>query len=58
MNEFEETIQRIKTSSPLELPQILLATELHDQKTAVELYKETSKNFENEGILKNTSNIE
>ena len=53
MTEFDKQIERIKKASPLELPYIIMETELHDKKSAYELYEDVSKTFEGEGIIDN-----
>lgn len=53
MTEFDKQIEKIKKASPLELPYILMETELHDKQSAFELYEDVSKTFDGEGIIDN-----
>lgn len=53
MEDFKQQIERIKNASPLKLPSIIQEVELHDKKSASEIYDEFSKRFENEGIIDN-----
>lgn len=51
MNDIDNSIAKIKSASPLELPYVIMETELHDKKTSYEIYEEVSKTFEGEGII-------
>lgn len=53
MTEIDKQIEKIKKASPLELPYIIMETELHDKQSAYELYEEVSKTFDGEGIIDN-----
>jgi hypothetical protein len=50
---FDENLNKIKNASPLELPYLIMETELHDKKSAYEVYDEISKQFEGESIIDN-----
>ena len=47
---------KIQQASPLELPFVIMETELHDQQAAFEVYEEASREFEGEGIISNVLN--
>ena len=53
MSNIDNSIEKIKSASPLELPYVIMETELHDKKTSYEIYEEVSKTFEGEGIIDN-----
>ena len=53
MKDIEQSLEKIKNASPLELPYVIMETELHDKQTAYEIYDEVSKSFEGEGIIDN-----
>lgn len=53
MSNIDNSIEKIKSASPLELPYVIMGTELHDKKTSYEIYEEVSKTFEGEGIIDN-----
>lgn len=53
MNDIDNSIAKINNASPLELPYVIMETELHDKKTSYEIYEEVSKTFEGEGIIDN-----
>ena len=53
MNDIDNCIAKIKNASPLELPKVIMKTELHDKKSSYEIYEEVSKTFEGEGIIDN-----
>lgn len=53
MKDIEQSIEKIKNASPLELPYVIMETELHDKQTAYQIYDEVSKTFEGEGIIDN-----
>ena len=53
MSNIDNSIAKIKSASPLELPYVIMETELHDKKTSYEIYEEVSKTFEGEGIIDN-----
>lgn len=53
MDDIDNRIKKIKNASPLELPYVIMETELHDKKTSYEIYEEVSKTFEGEGIIDN-----
>ena len=46
MSNIDNSIEKIKSASPLELPYVIMETELHDKKTSYEIYEEVSKTFE------------
>ena len=50
MSNIDNSIEKIKSASPLELPYVIMETELHDKKTSYEIYEEVSKTFEGEGM--------
>ena len=49
----EFNTDRIRLASPLELPNVIMETELHDQKTAFEVFEEASRSLSGEGIEEN-----
>ena len=53
MKDIDKNIEKIKNASPLELPYVIMETELHDKQSAYEIYEEVSKTFEGEGIIDN-----
>lgn len=53
MSNIDNSIEKIKSASPLELPYVIMETELHDKKSSYEIYEEVSKTFEGEGIIDN-----
>ena len=55
MSNIDNSIEKIKSASPLELPYVIMETELHDKKTSYEIYEEVSKTFEGEGIIDNVA---
>ena len=49
----EFNTSKIQQASPLELPFVIMETELHDQQAAFEVYEQASREFEGEGIINN-----
>jgi hypothetical protein len=49
----EEIMQRIKSASPLDLPQTLIDLELYEQETAQELFDKVNNEFQKEDIIDN-----